>query len=131
MKILDWILRITAAGILAQTLFFKFMGAAEPVYIFTKLGVEPWGRIGTGVFELLAAALLLIPATVWVGALLGLGLMAGAILAHLTTLGIVIDVPVDGPDGGALFMLAIIVFLCSLVVLYLHRRQIPVIGDRF
>lgn len=124
--VVSWICRIAAAVILLQTLFFKFTAAPESVYIFTKVHAEPWGRIGSGVFELIAAVLILIPRTVWAGALLALGVMAGAIVSHLTLLGI----EVMG-DGGLLFALALIVFGTSAVALALHRTQIPVIGRRF
>ena len=122
---IDWICRITAAIILLQTLFFKFTAAPESVYIFTKVGAEPWGRIGSGVLELIAAAMLLVPRTVWAGALLALGMMTGAIISHLTVLGI----EVQG-DKGLLFFLALTVFLTSAVALALHRAQIPRIGRR-
>jgi uncharacterized membrane protein YphA (DoxX/SURF4 family) len=84
---LSWVLQFAAAGILLQTLFFKFTGAEESVYIFTTLGAEPWGRIGSGIVELIASVLLLVPATASPGAVMALGLMAGAILSHLTVLG--------------------------------------------
>jgi putative oxidoreductase len=116
--ILSWALRIVAALILLQTLYFKFTGHPESVELFTKLGVEPWGRIGTGVIELIASILLLLPSTVFVGAFLGVGLMAGAIASHLTVIGIE-----SKGDGGQLFMLAITVMLCCLVILVLHRQQ--------
>jgi hypothetical protein len=122
----SWACRIVAAVILLQTLFFKFTAAPESVYIFTKVHAEPWGRIGSGVIELIAASLLLLPRTVWAGALLAIPIMAGAILSHLTLLGI----EVMG-DGGLLFALALIVFITSTVTLVLHRTQIPVIGKRF
>src|ERR1044072_5310729 len=86
--VLSWVLRITAAAILLQTLFFKFTAAPESVYIFTKVGAEPWGRIGSGVIELIAAVLILTPRFTWLGSVLVLGVMAGAILSHLTILGI-------------------------------------------
>ena len=70
--IFAWICRIVAAAILLQTLFFKFTGAAESIYIFTKVGLEPWGRIGSGIVELIAAILILIPRTTWLGAGLAL-----------------------------------------------------------
>ncbi len=124
--ILSWTCRIVAAIILLQTLFFKFTAAPESVYIFTKVGAEPWGRIGSGVVELIAAVLLLTPRFVWTGAVLALGVMAGAIISHLTLLGI----EVQG-DKGLLFALSIIVFVTSSVALFLHRSQIPVIGKRF
>ena len=122
----DWICRIAAAAILLQTLYFKFTAAPESVYIFSKLGLEPWGRIGSGVAELVASILLLVPATTALGALLALGVISGAIMSHLTVLGIgVMD------DGGELFALALVVFACSAVVLALHWRELPVIGARF
>jgi len=124
--VVSWICRIAAAAILLQTLFFKFTAAPESVYIFTRVHAEPWGRIGSGLVELIAAVLILIPRTIWAGALLALGVMAGAIVSHLTVLGI----EVMG-DGGLLFALALIVFGTSAAVLVLHRTQIPVFGRRF
>ena len=124
-SVLSWALRITAAVILLQTLFFKFTAAPESVYIFTKVGAEPWGRIGSGVVELIAAILILTPRFTWLGSLLAMGVMAGAILSHLTVLGI----EVQG-DKGLLFALALIVLVCSTVNLLLRRTEIPVIGRR-
>ncbi|PYU38651.1 MAG: DoxX family protein [Acidobacteria bacterium] len=123
--VLSWVLRISAAIILLQTLFFKFTAAPESVYIFTKVGAEPWGRIGSGVVELIAAILIMTPRFTWLGSLLAMSVMAGAILSHLTLLGI----EVQG-DKGLLFALALIVFVCSTVNLLLHRGEIPVIGRR-
>ncbi len=116
----SWTVRLAAAIILVQTLFFKFTGAPESVYIFTKVGMEPWGRYGSGVVELIAAVLLLVTPCAWLGAGLALGMMGGAIMSHLTKLGIVVQ-----NDGGLLFGLAITVALCSVITLILHRRQIP------
>lgn len=116
--VLSWLLRIAAAVILLQTLYFKFTGHPESVALFTKLGVEPWGRVGTGIIELVAGILLLLPRTVFFGALLGAGLMAGAILSHLFVLGIE-----SAGDGGQLFMLAWVVLACCLVLLWLHRTS--------
>lgn len=138
--ILSWVCRVVAAVILLQTLFFKFTAAPESVYIFTKLGtfihsyvpfaavstVEVWGRIGSGVMELIAAVLLLTPRFVWAGAVLAMAATAGAILSHLSFLGI----EVQG-DKGLLFLLAIVVFVTSAVALYLHRMQIPIPGKRY
>jgi len=124
-EVLSWVLRITAAIILLQTLFFKFTGAPESVYIFTKVGAEPWGRIGSGVVELIAAILILTPRFTWLGSLLAIGVMAGAILSHVTVLGIEVR-----SDKGLLFALALIVFVCSTVNLLLHLTEIPVIGRR-
>src|SRR5213594_585032 len=87
----SWALQLVVAGVLLQTLFFKFTGAKESVYIFSTLGIEPWGRIGSGVAELIAAILLLIPATVPIGALFALAVISGAIVSHLTVLGIVVE----------------------------------------
>jgi putative oxidoreductase len=120
---ISWALQIIAAVILLQSLFFKFSGAPESVAIFSKLGVEPWGRIGLGVVELITAILLLVPRTASVGALLAAGITAGAIGSHLTVLGIESE-----GDGGALFGLAVAVFVSGLIVLFLRRRQIPVLG---
>ncbi|MDX2001719.1 MAG: DoxX family protein [Chitinophagales bacterium] len=117
-NIIAWILRLVAAGILLQTLYFKFTGAAESVYIFTTLGMEPYGRIGSGVGELIASILILIPRFTWLGALMGLGVISGAILSHLTVLGI----EVQG-DGGTLFYLALIVFVCCLALLFPYREK--------
>ena len=104
----SWLLRGTAAAILLQTLFFKFTGAPESVYIFTTLGIEPWGRIGSGIVELVSSILLLVPGTVVYGAVLTLGTMGVAILSHLTKLGITLPL-VD--DHGELFTLAVVVFV--------------------
>ena len=122
---ISWILRSIAAVILLQTLFFKFTGAKESVYIFSTLGMEPWGRIGSGVAELIAAALLLIPSTAASGALLSLGVISGAIFFHLTKLGIALT---EVGDHGELFALALVVFACSAVVLVLHRAELPIVG---
>lgn len=125
-SVFSWILRITAAVILLQTLFFKFTGAPESVYIFTKVHAEPWGRIGSGVIELFASILLLTPRFTWLGSVLTFCTGAGAILSHLTLLGI----EVQG-DKGLLFSLAVTVFVASGINLYLHRTEIPVFGRKF
>lgn len=124
-KIIAWACRIAAAVILLQTLFFKFTAAPESVYIFTKVGLEPWGRIISGAVELIAAILLLVPRFTWLGALISMGVIGGAIMSHLTVLGIVVM-----DDGGLLFLLAVVTAICSAVVLYINRRMIPVIGAR-
>lgn len=115
-SVVAWILRIVAALIMLQTLFFKFTESPESVYIFTTVGMEPWGRIGSGIAELIASILLLIPSTTWLGALLGLGVMSGAIFFHLTKLGI----EVQG-DGGQLFIYALIVFTCCAILFLMYR----------
>lgn len=118
----SWVLQVIAAIILFQTLFFKFTGAEESVYIFSTLGAEPWGRLGSGVAELVAAVLLLTPAAA-LGALLSLAIISGAIVSHLTVLGIEIM-----GDGGLLFALAVIVFAASALVAWLRRSELPVVG---
>lgn len=117
--VISWLLRIVAAFIMIQTLFFKFTGAEESIYIFSKLGMEPWGRIGTGIVELVASILLLVPRTTWLGAIFGLGTMSGAILSHLTILGIEVQ-----NDGGQLFIYAIVTALSCAILLFLERQKI-------
>jgi putative oxidoreductase len=138
--VFSWVCRIVAAIILLQTLFFKFTAAPESVYIFTKLGafihtylpfasigtVEVSGRIGSGIMELVAAVLLLTPRFVWAGAILAMAATGGAIVSHLTFLGI----EVQG-DKGLLLFLAIAVLVTGAIALFLHRMQIPVVGNRF
>lgn len=118
-------LRILAAVILLQTLFYKFSAAAESVYIFSLNGMEPWGRIGVGIAELIAAILLLVPATVVWGALLAVGLMSGAIASHLFILGIVVL-----NDGGSLFTLALLVWISSFIVLIRYKHQIKFLRSK-
>ena len=118
--ILFWIARIVAALIMLQTLFFKFSGTDESVYIFTQVGMEPWGRIGVGVMELIAAILIIAPATVWLGSVIAVGLMAGAMGMHLTLLGIEVQ-----DDGGQLFLYAVIVLVCALFSFWKSKSQVP------
>ncbi len=125
-KILFWSVRLIAAVIMLQTLYFKFSGADESVYIFTQVGIEPWGRIGTGVMELVASLLIIVPATVWLGAILAIGLMGGALMSHLFVLGIEIK-----GDGGQLFIYALLVLTCSLVALWLSRENWPAFVKKF
>jgi hypothetical protein len=117
-NLLLWAARLVAALILLQTLYFKFGGQPESIYIFTLVGIEPWGRYASGVAELISALLLLWPRTSWVGSALGAGVMAGAIGSHLTILGI----EVQG-DGGYLFFLALTVTACCLFILYQTRTD--------
>ena len=113
-----WILRLVAALIMLQTLYFKFTGQEESVQLFTQLGIEPWGRIATGIFELIASILILYPRTTGFGAALGLGLMSGAIFFHFTTLGLKV--------GGdyVLFIYAVTAFVCCLILLFIFRDQL-------
>lgn len=125
MKTFLWITKITAAVIMLQTLYFKFSAHPEAVYIFTTLGMEPWGRLGIGVMELIASLLILVPRTSWIGALMGIGLMTGAIFFHLTQLGIVVY-----NDDGRLFAMAAGVLICSLFILWMSRKDVPLVGKR-
>lgn len=119
LHLLLWLLRILAALIMVQSLFFKFSASEESVYIFTTVGMEPWGRIATGTAELIAAVLLLWPrATVW-GAVLAAGVMSGAVFFHLTSLGIVVK-----EDDGQLFMYALLVLLASLILIWYNKEQL-------
>ena len=118
--IILWIIKLTAVIILLQTLYFKFTGAEESVYIFQTLGIEPFGRIGSGVVELIASILILIPRTTLLGALLGLGTMLGAIFSHIFVLGIEVK-----NDGGTLFVLAVITLISCLLLVYTGRNKIP------
>lgn len=119
------ILRLIVAIILIQTLRFKFTAHPDSVYIFTKVGLEPVGRIGIGIAELIAGILLLFRKTAWSGALLTMGIIGGAVMMHLTQLGIEIN-----GDGGVLFYTAIITFLLSSIILYIYRKDIPIIKNR-
>ncbi len=125
-QIASWILQLVVAAILFQTLFFKFTGAEESKYIFRTLGMEPFGRIASGIAELIAVVLLMVPRTAALGAILALGVISGAIVSHLTKLGIIVQ-----NDGGLLFALAIVVFVGSLAILAIRRSQIPLVGNRF
>ncbi len=125
-SILSWALRLFAAIILAQTLFFKFSGAEESKYIFSAIGMEPWGRYLVGASELVVVVLLLMPRTAGLGGLMGLGVISGALFFHLTVLGI----EVQG-DGGTLFYLALAVFIACLGVVWLHREALQALAQRF
>jgi uncharacterized membrane protein YphA (DoxX/SURF4 family) len=117
--IFTWLLRLVAAYIMLQTLYFKFTAQPESVQLFTALGMEPWGRIATGVCELIASVLVLIPRTTLPGAIMGLVLMSGAIFFHLTKLGIYF-----GGDA-LLFSYAVIVFVCCALLITIYRKNIP------
>lgn len=118
-KNIQWLLRLLAAVIMLQTLYFKFTAAEESVYIFTTLHMEPWGRIGIGVMELIASILILFPATTVYGALLGAGLMSGAMFFHLTQLGLVVM-----DDGGQLFIYACIVWLSCIALVWMGKQKL-------
>ncbi|HET9826183.1 MAG TPA: DoxX family protein [Chitinophagaceae bacterium] len=117
-----WILRLLTAIILLQTLYFKFSAAPESIYIFSRIGMEPWGRIGTGILELIGGILILIPATTVFGASLAIALMAGAIFFHVTKLGISVQ-----NDGGQLFIYALVVFISSVALVIIYRSDLAAV----
>ncbi|PJZ86396.1 DoxX family protein [Leptospira harrisiae] len=125
-KILFHSFRLLSAIIITQTLYFKFSGAEESKYIFSVLGMEPWGRYGLAILESFCVLFLLIPRFVWFGAFMGFNLMLGAILSHFVFLGINVQ-----NDGGLLFFLALLVFSFSTYLLYVERKKIPYIKDYF
>ena len=108
-----------AAILFLQTLYFKFSAAPESVSIFSELGMEPYGRIGTGIIELIVGVLLLRRSTAFIGAILGLGVISGAILSHLLILGIEVQ-----NDGGFLFGIAILVFILLMISLILQKDKL-------
>lgn len=116
----SWICRLVAAAIMLETLFFKFTGAPESIWIFSKMNMEAWGRYGQGAWELSAALLLLWPRTVWLGCFLTLGAMGAALLSHVAVLGIAVQ-----GDHGLLFTMATTTFTAAMVTLWLHQRSIP------
>ena len=126
-KYLPLVLKLIAAFIMLQTLFFKFTGAQESIDLFTKLAGENEAamRIGTGVLELIASILLFVPKKTWLGAILTIGLMGGAIMGHLTKLGIE-----HNGDSGTLFICAVITLIAGTILLYLNRKDIPFIGEK-
>ena len=117
MNVLKIILRLVAAIILLQTLYFKFTAHPMSVRIFEQLGLEPYGRVGIGIAELIASILILYPRTIFIGSLLGLGLMTGAMLSHFLFLGIEVD------GDSLLFIYAVIVWLCCLLLSYFYRKD--------
>jgi uncharacterized membrane protein YphA (DoxX/SURF4 family) len=117
-NLLLWACRIIAAIIMLQTLYFKFTGAPESVYIFSQVGMEPEGRYATAIAELIASILILIPKTSLIGASLALFIMIGAIATHLSILGIEVM-----NDHGQLFIYALIVALASLYIILRYTKK--------
>ncbi|PJZ45610.1 DoxX family protein [Leptospira brenneri] len=124
--ILFHVSRVIAILILGQTLYFKFSGSEESKFIFSVMGMEPWGRYGLAVLESFCILFLLLPRLVWLGALVGFNLMLGAVLSHFVFLGIVVK-----DDGGLLFLLALVVFALSTYLLYVERKKIPLLSKYF
>lgn len=113
------ILRIIIAIIYIQTLYFKFSGQPESVYIFKQLGCEPFGRIGSGIIELIIAILILIPKTKLLAAIMSVFVISGAVFSHLFILGIEIN-----NDGGTLFVLGVIVLILSLLIVLIDKNKL-------
>ncbi len=143
-KYLPWVLILIPVFVFLQSLPFKFSGAKETQHIFTTIGdwfesigltglAEPfanYGAYGVGIVELIAAVLLLITATRHWGALLGLGSLSGAIFFHLfTPLGVAVKFPGAAPEGDpALFVMAVVAWLCLLALVVRYRERYPVVG---
>lgn len=122
--LLNWILRLVPAIIVGRAALMKFTGAAGAVALFTELGMEPNGRILIGLLEMGGVLVLLTPRISAWGAVLCLGVLTGAIIAHVTVLGF------DGAQG-TLFVMAIVAITCLLALLYRLREQIPFIASMF
>jgi len=116
--IVIWILRLVPAIILLQTLYFKFTAHPESVKLFTEIGMEPYGRIGTGILELIASILILIPRFTGYGAILGLIMMTGALYFHLTKIGIYFN------GDPLLFIYAVITFICCAILIFVYKKQL-------
>ncbi|MFN8326607.1 MAG: DoxX family protein [Flavobacteriaceae bacterium] len=125
-NIISLILRLIVAIILLQTLYFKFTAHPDSVHIFSALGVEPWGRIGLGIVELITAILILIPKTKIIGMVTSLGIILGAVFSHILVLGINVS-----NDRGALFTLAIIVLLACTIFLIMHKNKLISLIQKF
>jgi len=121
-------LKAIAVITMLQTLFFKFSAANQSVELFTKIAGEheAYLRIGTGIIELISSILLFTSNRSWLGALMTLGVMSGAILGHITILGIS-----HNNDGGLLFGAAVYIFIVALVVLINQRKKIFILGKHF
>lgn len=120
MKKIDSVAAYVCAIIFLQTLFFKFTGAPESIYIFKTIGIEPWGRYLSGTMELIASILLVREGTRVYGALIGLGIMAGAFMSHLMFLGFVVQ-----DDGGLLFTLCLLSLFTTGFIVYYRRKELP------
>lgn len=124
-KNISWVLRFIVALILVQTLYFKFTAHPDSIHIFSKLGIEPWGRIILGIIELITAVLILLPSTKFIGMFISLGIIIGAICSHLFVLGINVS-----NDGGGLFILAIMVFIAATTFLFLNKKQVQILLNK-
>lgn len=86
--LISWVFQVLVAGVLLTSAVAKFQGHPTSVESFEMLGMEPEGRYIVAGLEILAALLLLIPHGIAWGAILGWGVMTGALIAHGSKLGI-------------------------------------------
>ena len=120
-KKIAWCFQLIIAGIFIPIGILKFMNNPADLEIFSQLGMEPAGRYIIGVLEILAGLMVLTNAVAAMGAFLGVGVMLGAMLAHMTVLGI----------DQTHFILLFIVFLSCCIVSFIRRKQLPLIGNIF
>lgn len=120
-------LTLTAQGVAAMLLLMasigKFSGDPGSVEVFVSLGMEPTGRYLIAAIELVAALLLMSPLAA-LGSVIVVGVMCGAIIAHVTQLGLVVN-----DDGGMLVGMLAAVLLCSVYVLVSRRKELPIVGN--
>ncbi len=134
--LVSWLLALLIVAVFVPSLFFKFSGHENSVYIFSQIDItmeqwfgmrffEPNLRYGVGAMEALASLLLLIPAFRFSGAALSFVLMSGAIFFHLfTALGVAVDLPSGGgePDPS-LFAMAVVVWVASIILMVMSRGK--------
>lgn len=123
-KLISIVFQIIAALILANAAFGKFSGNEMSVHVFHELNILET-RIVIGIIEVLAALLLLSKIPQY-GALLGFGTMLGALIAHVSILGMEIH-----GDGGQMVMMMAVVLLSSIIVMWINRRRMPFVGHTF
>ncbi|MEM6960150.1 MAG: DoxX family protein [Myxococcota bacterium] len=116
------VLRLFVAAIMAGAGYLKLTSGAAEIAIFSELGMEPQGRMIIGLLEV-ASGLLLLSPHVATGALLTVGIMCGAIIAHATVIG-----PSPGGDGGLQMAMLALVLTSSIVLLLVSRRDLPLVG---
>jgi len=115
--IMTWILIIPTVLILIYNAYVKLSSSPGAIQLFTGLGLEPYGRLLLGATEIFAALLIVYPPTMKYGAVLGVILMSGVILIHLTKLGIAL--------GGdySFFIMGIVAFCCSAALIWISYRK--------
>lgn len=121
---ISWVFQLIAALILGNASIQKFLGVEMSVYVFKALDIEGT-RLVIGAIEGVAALLLLTKAPHW-GAILGFSTMLGALIAHISVLGLEVH-----QDHGALSMMMIGTIVSTAIVLWIRRRSLPLIGHTF